>query len=179
MELDELVYQEARRLVTAELQHITFTEWLPVILGPGVITELGLDHEDCAYKEQVDSGILNSFAAAAFRCVHFPLTFALGSKDTTKFSYCIFRFGHSMIQSVFRGTNQPWRLGKFYSDARFAFKDGGHGFANELEGLSEQACQKADLRISEQLTQKLYCNNKVIHKYAFLDTFFFLITFLC
>ena len=66
-----------------------------------------------------------------------------------------------MIQSVFRGTNQPWRLGKFYSDARFAFKDGGHGFVNELEGLSEQACQKADLRISEQLTQKLYCNNKV------------------
>ena len=66
-----------------------------------------------------------------------------------------------MIQSVFRGTNQPWRLGKFYSDARFAFKDGGHGFVNELEGLSEQACQKADLRVSEQLTQKLYCNNKV------------------
>ena len=69
-ELDEIVYQEARRLVTAQLQHITFTEWLPAILGPRVINELGLDHEDCAYKEQVDSGILNSFAAAAFRFAH-------------------------------------------------------------------------------------------------------------
>ena len=75
--------------------------------------------------------------------------------------YNLLRFGHSMVQSVFRGTNQPWRLGKFYSDARFAFKDGGQGYANELEGLSEQACQRADLRVSEQLTQKLYCNNKV------------------
>ena len=65
--LDEMVYQEARRLVTAELQHITYSEWLPTILGPPVLTQLGLDHEDCVYKEQVDAGILNSFAAAAFR----------------------------------------------------------------------------------------------------------------
>ena len=40
-----------------------------------------------------------------------------------------------------RGANQPWRLGKFYSDSRFAFKDGGHGYVNELEGLAEQPCQ--------------------------------------
>ena len=137
---------------TAQLQHITFSEWLPAILGPGAVTELGLTHDECAYKEQVDSGILNSFAAAAFRSAHFLKNITIP---------CVFRFGHSMIQSVFRGTNQPWRLGKFYSDARFAFKDGGHGYVNELEGLSEQACQKADLRVSEQLTQRLYCNNKV------------------
>ena len=67
--LDEVVYQETRRVVVAELQHVTFTQWLPTVLGPQMLTQLGLDHEECVYKEKADTGILNEFAAAAFRWV--------------------------------------------------------------------------------------------------------------
>ena len=65
--LDEVVFQETRRIVSAELQHITFSEWLPVILGEKMMTDLGLNHEQCEYKEKVDASILNSFSTAAFR----------------------------------------------------------------------------------------------------------------
>ena len=76
----EQVYQETRRVVIAIIQHITYNEFLPRVLGPQISRRFSLELEEFGYYDQYSStcsaGIFNEFSAAAFR------------------------FGHSMIQPV-------------------------------------------------------------------------------
>ena len=52
--------------------------------------------------------------------------------------------------------NLFWLLPDFFLKiSRFAFKDHGHGFVNELEGLSQQPCMQADLHMSNQLSRQV------------------------
>lgn len=61
---DEQIYQQARRIVTAEIQVITFQEFLPALLGPGSIRPYA------GYKSDVNAGISTEFSTAAFRIGH-------------------------------------------------------------------------------------------------------------
>lgn len=61
---DEAVYQQARAIVIAEIQAITFREWLPAVLGRGAVDQYH------GYKPNVNPGISNEFATAAFRFGH-------------------------------------------------------------------------------------------------------------
>ncbi|KAJ0177643.1 hypothetical protein K1T71_006516 [Dendrolimus kikuchii] len=70
---DEMIYQEARRIVVAVIQHITYQEWLPLNFGESYlryyrITPSGLYSRD--YNENVNPGVINSFGAGALRFLH-------------------------------------------------------------------------------------------------------------
>jgi peroxidase len=61
---DEQVFQAARRLVTAEIQQITYEEFLPALLGRDAVRPYA------GYKPAVNPGISNEFSTAAFRLGH-------------------------------------------------------------------------------------------------------------
>ena len=69
----ERVFQEARRLLIAEWQHIVYSEWLPMVLGPTYMNNLQLNPLSSGYSnrysEDLDPRINNEFATAAFRFV--------------------------------------------------------------------------------------------------------------
>ncbi len=60
----ERVYQESRALVGAQIQAVTYNEWLPRLLG-----ENGLDAYD-GYDSSVNAGMTNEFSTCAFRFCH-------------------------------------------------------------------------------------------------------------
>jgi hypothetical protein len=64
---DEELYQYARRIVIAELQKITYDEFLPSLLGRNAM------HAYRGYRADVNPGIANEFATAAYRLGHSTL----------------------------------------------------------------------------------------------------------
>jgi len=69
---DEVIYQVARRLVSAQWQNIIYTEYLPAVLGPKTMLNFNLAlpaslDDFSVYNPAVDSSILNAFAIAASR----------------------------------------------------------------------------------------------------------------
>uniref|UniRef100_A0A7E4WD61 Peroxidase n=1 Tax=Panagrellus redivivus TaxID=6233 RepID=A0A7E4WD61_PANRE len=64
----ERIYQEARKLVGAMMQHITMTHWLPQVLGADGFARWIGDYK--GYNPEVIPDISNEFATAAFRFGH-------------------------------------------------------------------------------------------------------------
>ncbi|CAG0923981.1 unnamed protein product, partial [Notodromas monacha] len=70
---DEQAFQEARRIVAAEIQHITYNEFLPNVLGQDIVEQYGLNPQKAGfftgYDININPGVSNSVASAAMRFV--------------------------------------------------------------------------------------------------------------
>jgi peroxidase len=69
---DEQLYQEARKLNIAEEEIITYTEFLPAILGPNALPAY------TGYNSNVDASIATEFSTVGFRFGHSLLSNAVG-----------------------------------------------------------------------------------------------------
>lgn len=97
----DTLYQEARKIVGAQMQHITFKQWLPLIIGESGMALLG---EYRGYDPQMNPSIANEFATAALRFGHTiinPILHRLNS------SFQPIPQGHLQLHKAFFA---PWRL---------------------------------------------------------------------
>ncbi|MGI8436524.1 MAG: peroxidase family protein, partial [Chthoniobacterales bacterium] len=65
---DEGIYQRARAIVGAEIQAITYRDFIPALLGPNALPPY------TGYHPEVDPSIANIFSTAAFRVGHTMLS---------------------------------------------------------------------------------------------------------
>ncbi len=65
---DERIFQEARKIVGAEIAKITYEDYLPKVLGPRVFNLVIGSYR--GYNPRVNPGVPNSFATAAYRYGH-------------------------------------------------------------------------------------------------------------
>ena len=123
----ERVYQESRSLVGAQIQSITYNEWLPNLLGENGLNAYG------GYDSGVNAGM------------------------TTEFSTCAFRFCHSMIPDELERlaeNGDPIAQGHLkLSDGFFSpeiFLEGG-GVDPLLRGLAAQDAMAVDAAMTTEL----------------------------
>ena len=126
------LYQQARAIVTAEIAHITYTEFLPHLLGTNAIKPYR------GYKAGVDARLTEEFAGAAFR------------------------FGHSIVSANLEKTDElgnvigtPVTLkDAFFQDpAAFAADSGAAGL---LRHLTNDLSNSLDVHIVDDLRNFLF-----------------------
>jgi len=130
---DEDIYQRARKIVIAEIQSITYEEFLPAILGS---VKLPPDH---GYDRRVNPGIASAFSTAAFRIGH------------TMLSPVILRLGADGNPIPQRNLN--------LRDAFFAATPPmllDHGIDPFMRGLAAQPMQELDAQVVDDVRNFLF-----------------------
>ena len=129
--MDEEIYQFARMIVGAEIQAITYQEFLPVLLGRDALPSYR------GYRNDVRADISNSFGAAAFRIGHSLLSSALLRIDSNGDEI---EAGHLSLAASF-------------FDPSLIEED---GIEVILRGLASQQCQELDAHLINEVRNFLF-----------------------
>ncbi|XP_046543360.1 chorion peroxidase-like [Haliotis rubra] len=79
---DDVLFEEARKIVSAIMQQITYREWLPIIVGPLAMRKYRLTPGySFRYNFTQNPTIYNVFASAAFRYGHSTIPHLLKSSE--------------------------------------------------------------------------------------------------
>lgn len=130
----EEIYQRARRIVGAQMQAITYDEFLPVLLGPDAV-----ESSSPRYDSSINAGVKNIFSTAAYR------------------------FGHSMLSSlILRLDEQGNEIEAGHLQLREAFFSPQKLIETGLEpifrGFAAQVCQKIDVFFVDEVRNFLFGN---------------------
>lgn len=138
---DEKIYQETRKIVGAMIQHITYREFLPIVLGNDVMHLFDL--------ELLKKGFFRGYS---------PKT---NPSPASSFGSAAFRFGHSLVQPSMvrfdrfhRPINNNVSLHDELTNPSNIWSIG--AVDRLLLGMVNQPIQKRDEHITEELTNHLF-----------------------
>ncbi|XP_040566989.1 salivary peroxidase/catechol oxidase [Lepeophtheirus salmonis] len=141
---DETLFQEAKRIVSAQWQHVIFNEWLPVMLGPTMMESFGLwtlrRGFSFDYRNDFDPRITNEFAAAGFRVGHTLIPSFLKA--------------YSLISSRL---TRRWQLRSIFNDPGVLETPG--VFDEVALGMVIQNVEDFDNSFTEEITDHLFERN--------------------
>ncbi|XP_073249801.1 myeloperoxidase-like [Porites lutea] len=143
----ERIYQETRRIVAAQLQVITYNEFLPLVLSERTITKFGL-------RLLTGTRFFNGYNRR------------VNAQMTAGFSVAAYRFGHTLIQEWFRRFNQRSFQHREKSEFRpipvldfenpqYLYETCQGGVDAILRGLIKDPAGKADGRFSSSVQENL------------------------
>lgn len=127
----EETYQFARMIVGAEMQVITYREFLPVLLGPNALPRYR------GYNPNLDPSISNVFATAAYRLGHSLLSSTLPRIDADGNEV---PEGHLSLADA------------FFNPAHLE----DHGIESILRGLASRRCQELDGQLVNEVRNFLF-----------------------
>jgi len=128
----EQIYQRARKIVGAQMQVVTYNEFLPLLIGDYALADY------TGYKDTVHPGMANVFAHAAYRVGHTMLSGVILRLDNNG----NFATGdHLLLRQAFF---QPERL-----------FDGG-GIGPIMKGLATGRSQRIDSRVVDDVRNMLF-----------------------
>ncbi|XP_060527405.1 peroxidase-like isoform X2 [Cylas formicarius] len=134
---DETLFQEARRVVVAEMQRITYAEWLPALLGSEASARIA---NSAGYDAAVDGSVSNAFATAVMRSMKSL------SDGAPKF------YGED------REANESIFIRNYFHNPSVLRQE---GVLDALaRGLATQKSQKLDVYFAEDLINQLYSNGR-------------------
>lgn len=128
---DEQVYQTARKIVGAEIQKITYSDWIPALMGEGRLSAYS------GYNASVNPSVATEFSTAAFRIGH------------TMLNGQILRLNND--GSVIPQGNMQLRNAFFFP----ADITNNGGISPLLKGMASQAAQEIDVRIVDDVREFL------------------------
>ncbi|MDA7882482.1 hypothetical protein N9A94_09290, partial [Akkermansiaceae bacterium] len=129
--MDEEIYQFARMIVSAEIQAITYREFLPVLLGRDALPPYQ------GYRDDVRADISNEFGAAAYRFGHTLLSPNLLRLDAEGNEI---EAGHLSLAAA------------FFNPALVEDE----GIDSLLRGLASQQCQELDEKVIDEVRNLLF-----------------------
>ncbi|XP_048259385.1 peroxidase-like [Haliotis rufescens] len=138
---DERLFQETRRILGAMIQHISYADFLPLVLSPKFLTKFGLRPSTGPvniYNASIDASVRNAFATAAYR------------------------FGHSMIRSFFSRPNRGYKRGRdlklrdSFGNTSIILSSAGDAVNELTRGLLVDRANSVDRHITPELTDFLF-----------------------